>query len=126
MRLETVYKHHKAPSFKYLTSALTSHLQRFPSIENGLNNVENTILKTANNNLSINKRQLIIKLLKEQEAYGYGALQYAFKINTLSKLFSSFNPIQLNKKGKAVLEHELNFYRIIINIGCPFIWIDGK
>ena len=118
MRLETVYKHHNAPPFKHLTSALTAHLQRFPSIENGLNKVENTILETtnnSNNNLSINKKQLIIKLLKEQEVYGFGSLQYAFKINTLSKLFSSFNPIQLNKKGKSVLEHELNFYRHIRN-----------
>jgi hypothetical protein len=46
LRLETVYKFNPMSPFHYLTTAIEAHLQRFPSIENGLNNIENTIIKT--------------------------------------------------------------------------------
>lgn len=110
LRLETIYKFNPMSPFQYLASAIEAHLQRFPSIENGLNSVENSILKTAHNQKSTSKKQLVSKLLKNQETYGFGDLQYQNKINDLGKLFSSFNPVKLSKKGKQVLENELNFY----------------
>jgi hypothetical protein len=115
LRLETVYLQNTTSPFQYLTSALAAHLQRFPSIENGLNKIENTILKTANKHSSINKNKLITSLLKEQKAYGFGKLYYAHKIEQLGTLFSSFNAVELNKKGKQVLENQLNFYSQIRN-----------
>jgi hypothetical protein len=110
LRLETVYKFNPLSPFQYLASAVEAHLKRFPSIENGLNKVENTILNVAHNQKSTSKKQLVSKLLKNQETYGFGDLQYQNKINDLGKLFSSFNPVKLSKKGKQVLENQLNFY----------------
>ena len=115
LRLETVYKFNPMSPFKYLASAIEAHLKRFPSIENGLNNVENTILKTAQNQKSTSKKQLVSKLLKNQEIYGFGSLQYEKSIGDLNVLFSSFNPVKLSKKGKQVLENQLNFYGQIRN-----------
>ncbi|MEO9571209.1 MAG: DUF1835 domain-containing protein [Polaribacter sp.] len=110
LRLETVYKFNPMSPFQYLTSALEAHLLRFPSIDNGLNQVENTILKTANSNSFSSKNQLIVKLLKNQEKYGFGDIQYQHSINQLQKLFTSFNPVKLSRKGKKVLENQMNFY----------------
>ncbi|QNM86524.1 DUF1835 domain-containing protein [Polaribacter pectinis] len=110
LRLETIYKFNPMSPFQYLATALEAHLQRFPSIENGLNKIENTILKTVNNHHFSTKNDLVNQLLKEQEVYGFGDLQYEHKINNLNKLFSSFNPVQLSEKGKEVLENQVNFY----------------
>lgn len=110
LRLETVYKFNPMSPFQYLASALEFHLKRFPSIENGLNKIENTILETAENHSLKTKKQLVGKLLKKQEIYGFGDLQYEHKIDSLGKLFSSFNPVKLSKKGKQVLENQVNFY----------------
>lgn len=115
LRLETVYKFNPMTPFQHLASAIEAHLQRFPSIENGLNKIENTILKTAHQNTSSTKEELIQQLLKEQEIYGFGDIQYNRKIDYLEKLFVSFNPLELNKKGKQVLENQLNFYGQIRN-----------
>jgi hypothetical protein len=115
LRLESVYLQNTTSPFQYLNSALATHLQRFPSIENGLNKIENTILKTANKHSLINKNQLVTTLLKEQERYGFGKLYYAHKIDKLDRLFSSFNSAKLNEKGKEVLENQLNFYSKIRN-----------
>lgn len=110
LRLETVIKFNPMSPFQYLGSAIEAHLLRFPTVENGLNNIENTILKTAQENKFSTKNKLIEKLLKNQKVYGFGDLQYEHKINNLKKLFLSFNPVKLNKTGKEVLENQINFY----------------
>jgi hypothetical protein len=115
LRLETVYLQNTTSPFQYLNAALATHLQRFPSIENGLNKIENTILKTANKHSSINKNQLVNTLLKEQEIYGFRKLHFVDKIDKLGRLFSSFNSAELNEKGKEVLKNQLNFYSQIRN-----------
>ena len=53
---------------------------------------------------------MVSKLLKTQEVYGFGNLQYEYKINQLQKLFTSFNPVKLSRKGKKLLENQANFY----------------
>ncbi|MGJ8744129.1 DUF1835 domain-containing protein [Polaribacter sp.] len=110
LRLETVYKFNPMSPFKYLATALEVHLQRFPSIENGLNIVENTIIKTANKHQFTSKKQLVNQLINEQEVFGFGDIQYDHRIDRLQKLFSSFNPVKLSKQGKQVLENQLNLY----------------
>lgn len=110
LRLETVYKFDPMSPFQYLASAIEAHLLRFPSLENGLSAVENNILKTAAENKLSSKEKLVGKLLKEEDRYGFGDLQYFNKITHLRKLFHSFNPVRLSKKGKQVLENEINFY----------------
>lgn len=110
LRLETVYKYNPMSPFQYLASAIEAHLLRFPSIDNGLNKIENTILETANTNKLKSKQQFIGKLLKNQKVYGFGDLQYEHKIDKLQQLFLSFNPVKLSKKGLQILENESNFY----------------
>ncbi|WP_282073574.1 DUF1835 domain-containing protein [Polaribacter atrinae] len=110
LRLETVYKFNPMSPFTYLVEALEAHLKRFPSIKNGLNQIENTILETANSHKFTSKNQLVQQLLKTQTTYGFGDLQYEHHIEQLQKLFTSFNPVKLSRKGKKVLENQLNFY----------------
>lgn len=110
LRLEAVHKFNPMSPFQYLASALELHLKRYPSIENGLNIIENRILKTANKHQFNYKGELVTQLLKDQETYGFGDLQYDHRIDRLQKLFSSFNPVKLTKTGKQVLENQVNFY----------------
>lgn len=58
---------------------------------------------------------MINSLLKEDEVYGFGDMQYENHLKNLHKLFSSFNPVKISKKGKEVLEKQLNFYGQIRN-----------
>lgn len=110
LRLETIYNFNPMSPFLYLASAIEAHLMRFPSIDNGLNKIENTILETATSQKISSKRQLVGNLLKNQEVYGFGDVQYEYKINQLKKLFTSFNPVKISKKGLEVLENQTNFY----------------
>lgn len=110
LRLETVYKFDPMSPFQYLASAIEAHILRFPSLENGLNKIENTILQTANETNLSSKKKLVGQLLKEENVYGFGGMQLENHINHIRKLFYSFNPVKLNKKGLEVLENQLNFY----------------
>jgi len=115
LRLETVYKFNPMSPFKHLVTAIEAHLQRFPSIENGLNKIENTILRTAENRLITSENQLISQLMNEEEVYGFGEVQYEHHLKSLNKLFTSFNPVKLSSKGRRVLENQINFYGQIRN-----------
>ncbi len=110
LQLEKAYKVHTNSTFSYLEEAIKHHLLRFPSIENGLNHIENSILKTASNTQFDSKGQFVGHLLANQENYGFGDSQYFNKIDQLKKLFTSFNPIKLSKVGKQVLYHQTNYY----------------
>lgn len=110
LRLEAVYKQKTSSPFYYLVAALEAHLLRFPSIKNGLNKIENRVLQTANSNNLTSKNQLIGELLKNQETFGFGDIQYEYKIEQLQNLFTSFNPVKLSKKGKNILTNQMNFY----------------
>lgn len=111
LRLETVHKFNPMSPFVYLTDALNIHLQRFPSIENGLNVVENYIMETAAETKPKSKHQFVGNLLKNQTVLGFGDAQYLQKLEKMKSLFTSFHPVRLSRKGKKVLENQLNFYR---------------
>lgn len=115
LRLETVYKFNPMSPFNYLSDAIEIHLKRFPSIENGLNLVENYIIETADKTKPKDKRQFVGNLLKNQETLGFGDLQYFQKLDKLKVLFTSFDPVKLSRKGKQVLSNQLNFYRDLRN-----------
>jgi len=115
LRLETVYKFNPMSPFHYLATAIEAHLQRFPSIKNGLNKIENSILETAEYQNLTSKKELVSSLIKNEEVYGFGNLQYEHTINNLKPLFANFNPVKLSKIGKQVLEHQVNFYGQIRN-----------
>lgn len=115
LRLETVNQFNPANPFYYLDDALNMHLKRFPSIENGLNVVENYIIQTAAETQPKSKNQLIGNLLKNQEVLGFGDLQYALKLEKLKTLFTSFHPVKLSRKGKKAFENQLNMYQTFRN-----------
>lgn len=110
LQLENASKSNKNSIFNYLEEAIKSHLLRFPSIKNGLNHIENNILKTVKNNQFNTKNQLVTSLIADQKNYGFGDTQYLNKIEQLKKLFTSFNPVKLSRVGKQVLEQQTNYY----------------
>ena len=110
LRLETVHQFNQKSPFRHLADALKSHLLRFPSIENGLNVVENSILKTVKENKFTSKEQLVGNLLQNQENYGFGDIQYYNRLDKMNKLFTSFNPVKVSKKGRQTLYNQMNFY----------------
>ena len=115
LRLETVHKFNPMSPFVYLTDALDMHMQRFPSVENGLNVVENYIIETAHNTQPKTRHQFVGNLLKDNRILGFGDLQYQQKLERMKSLFTSFHPVKLSRKGKKVLNDQLNFYRELRN-----------
>ena len=113
LRLETIYKFNPMSPFIYLQEALEMHLKRFPSIENGLNAVENFIIDTANKTNATSKNDLIRDILKSQKIYGFGDLQYMHKLDKLKGLFTSFNPVKLSRRGKKALENQIGLYQYL-------------
>lgn len=113
LRLETVHSFNPMSPFKYLSEALQAHLKRFPTLSNGLNEIENTILSTAAAQQPKNKHQFVGMLLKNQGVHGFGDLQYFTRLDEMKRLFTSFDPVKLSRKGKQVLHKQLNFYREI-------------
>ncbi len=112
MRLETFTKFNSS-QFEYLPDALEAHIKRFPAIKNGLNYLENKILEKAANNSFKTKEQLIGNMLRDQDMYGFGDLQFYRMLTDLKQLFTSYYPVKLSKKGKAVLNKKENFYATI-------------
>ncbi|CAM1353329.1 MULTISPECIES: DUF1835 domain-containing protein [Tenacibaculum] len=110
LRLETVHQYNPMSPFVYLEAAIKAHIQRFPSIKNGLNKIENSILEIANQQHFKNKNELVGSILASQEVYGFGDTQYFNKLQQLKKLFTSFDPVKLSKMGKKVLNDQVNYY----------------
>lgn len=99
--------------FDYLSDAISNHLQRFPSIRNGLNRMENNILKFASIEKPSSRKELLDTMLRNQEGLGFGDTQYERAISRLKPLFNSFNPVKLTKKGKQILEGQTSYYSCI-------------
>ncbi|WP_411030644.1 DUF1835 domain-containing protein [Spongiimicrobium sp. 3-5] len=109
IRLEQLksYGHYQ---FSYLADAMATHLKRFPTIKNGLNDIENHVLQLAINEKPTSKREFLGIILKNQGLYGYGDTQYERTIARLRPLFSSLSPVRLTRKGKEILEGKSNYY----------------
>lgn len=100
----------ESSNFKYLSNALKVHLRRFPSIKNGLNEVENRILRVGHEEKLATQKEFLQKILSDQGMYGFGDTQYKRMLTSMKPLFSSFNPVKLTKKGKEVLDSKANYY----------------
>ena len=96
--------------FEYLSDALKTHLKRFPTIKNGLNELENHVLQVASELKPKSKTALMQELVSNQGFYGFGDTQYERIVTSLKPLISSFNPVKLTKKGMQVLHNETNYY----------------
>jgi hypothetical protein len=96
--------------FDYLSDAVKVHLRRFPTIKNGLNELENRGLEFSLQQKPKSKKELLSSLIQNQGFYGFGDTQYERVITNLRPLFSSFNPVRLSRKGKEILEGKTNYY----------------
>jgi hypothetical protein len=100
------YDFNKNSKFKYLQLAINQHLQRFPQ-SNGLDQIENKILKLINFE-PLTKKDLIRNLLlwqKKETVYGFGDIQYIIKLDKLKKYYFVKNDnYVLNEKGKELIE----------------------
>lgn len=101
--------------FEYLKPAIEAHLRRFPSIRNGLNELEHRILAIAERDKPESKKALIGQVLRNQGWYGYGDSQYQRMLTNLRPLFQSYSPAKLTQKGKQVLENRTSFYSELRN-----------
>lgn len=99
--------------FDYLESAIKTHLKRFPTIKNGLNHIENSVLDLAVSQKPASKKDFMQAILSSQGGYGFGDSQYDRILTTLKPLFTNFNPVRLSKKGKEILEGKTNYYSVI-------------
>lgn len=99
--------------FDYLGDAVKSHLKRFPSIVNGLNDMENSILSLAFNEKPKSKKEFMNVILNNQGNLGFADTQYDRAITRLRPLISSLNPVRLSKKGKEILEGQTSYYSCI-------------
>ncbi|MDO6820174.1 MULTISPECIES: DUF1835 domain-containing protein [Zobellia] len=99
--------------FNYLGDAVRTHLHRFPSIKNGLNEMENTILRLAVDKKPTSKGAFVSEILQNQGLLGFADTQYDRALGRLKPLFSSFNPVRLTKKGKEILENKTSYYSCI-------------
>ncbi|MEJ2585921.1 MAG: DUF1835 domain-containing protein [Robiginitalea sp.] len=96
--------------FQYLGEALKTHLKRFPTIKNGLNEIENRVLHVAAEEKPKSRKLLLASLLSDQGWYGFGDSQYERILKNLRPLFHTFNPVRLSRKGREILENKDNFY----------------
>lgn len=99
--------------FDYLSGAITAHLKRFPTIRNGLNDLENHILQLSVDQKPKSKKELVTTVLSDQGLYGFGDTQIDRIITTLKPLYHTFNPVRLTKKGKEILEAQTSYYACI-------------
>ncbi|NQY05477.1 MAG: DUF1835 domain-containing protein [Flavobacteriaceae bacterium] len=112
-----------ASQFRYLTEALETHLKRFPSIKNGLNDLENTILTTAVSKKHKTKEDLVKTLLKNPNYYGFGDIQYFKKLDDLKVLFKNFSPVYLTDLGLDIQEGAHNIYSQVKD---PNVYLGGS
>ncbi|MFS4456967.1 DUF1835 domain-containing protein [Maribacter sp. 2304DJ31-5] len=114
MRLENLSDFNNF-QFDYLGDAIKSHLKRFPSIANGLNDMENNILKQSLEKKPMDRNGLMDAILKNQGNLGFGDTQYDRAIKRLKPLFTSFDPVRLTRKGKTILEGKTSYYSYMRN-----------
>ncbi|KAA2216997.1 DUF1835 domain-containing protein [Maribacter flavus] len=100
-------------NFAYLGDAVKTHLRRFPSIANGLNEMENNILQLAIDKKPKSKSEFLGTILNNQGNLGFGDSQYERALQRLKPLFSSLNPVRLTKKGKEILDGQTSYYSCI-------------
>ncbi|MEH6407651.1 MAG: DUF1835 domain-containing protein [Leeuwenhoekiella sp.] len=104
----------KSSNFKYLSSCIRAHIERYPNSETGLNTLETNILKLIKNHRITSENQLCGYILNYQGYYGYGDVQI-FKIIDKLRIFffkdEQDGTIKLSHNGNMALAGTHNFYR---------------
>lgn len=97
-------------NFSYLKKAFEMHLHRFPSLKNGLNLQEQTLLEFVSKNNYSTQYELVKDLLKHQGHLGFGDSQYLRILGRLKPLFNSLDPLKLKRTAQKVIKGETNYY----------------
>lgn len=99
-------------SFDYLSNCLKSHIERFPSIETGLNVLETHVLQLIDTNSIKSEHQLCGYVLSQQGYYGYGDTQITKIIQYLRPYFNTMEgELKLNETGVKLLNKEINVFK---------------
>lgn len=103
-------------NFEYLSACIRAHLERFPNSRNGLNSLEQNVLKLIEKNTITSLNHLIGYTLEYQGYFGFGDVQVERIINNLKAFFEVRNEkVVLTPAGIEALNFEKNFYQHLKN-----------
>lgn len=88
--------------FPYLSDALQSHFKRFPSTQTGLTEIEQKIVDLIGSGVH-EERRIVGSLLRWQEFYGFGDLQFFEILNRLDPILLKGAQIDLKPEIKDLL-----------------------
>lgn len=91
------------PVFSYLSGAMKCHLKRFPYTSCALNEIEQEILSTIQNEEVHNVDDVVRHMLQWQHYYGFGDLQYFRHIRLIRDLINFEDPMTLSSIGKEAI-----------------------
>ncbi|MBX2844306.1 MAG: DUF1835 domain-containing protein [Flammeovirgaceae bacterium] len=116
-------------NFPYLKPAIQAQFKRFPSSFNGLSQIQHEILNLINSENIETAKQLVGILLRKENYYGFGDLQYFKLIDSVSLLIERNTSFSLNPLGEKVLAGQENFldlennqYWIGGSLNSKFVW----
>lgn len=102
----------KSSNFKYLSSCIRAHLERYPNALTGLNTLETNVLKLIKEHLITSEVQLCGYALSYQGYYGYGDIQIMHIIKKLKPFYEhNGERFVLTREGELVLAGAKNFYQ---------------
>jgi hypothetical protein len=111
-------------NFPLLKPALIAHLERFPSVENGLNRIEQKILYLVSAKART-RNELFLHFWEKDKIYGMGDYQLMNYLKQMEKssapLLKTGEHIELTKLGEDVMKGKKDF----IQIGKPDRWLGG-
>lgn len=91
--------------FPYLSDALRAHQRRFPSAQSGLTEIESKIISLIQSGIN-QERRIVGSILRWQEFYGFGDLQYFQVLKRLAPLFKSSENLSLKPEVTQALEEQ--------------------
>ncbi len=106
----------KSSNFKYLSSCIRAHIERYPNVRTGLNTLETNILRLIDREHITSEHQLCGYALSYQGYYGYSDSMILKIIDKLRPFFQMGDDgMELNMNGQFVLDGSHNFYREVKN-----------
>lgn len=99
-----------AAQFPYLPAAVKAHLQRFPSVNNGLNIIEDRMMRIVHSGIR-DRNKIVGQILSEDTHYGFGDWQYFVYLKNLYPLLQDEDGLSVNSLGQKVLDGEEDFIK---------------
>ncbi|WP_029036082.1 hypothetical protein [Salinimicrobium xinjiangense] len=102
----------KTTNFEYLSSCIRAHIERFPSVNTGINSLEKNVLKLIDEHKIQSLNHLLGYALQYQGYYGYVDVQMERVIEKLSPFYdASEEGVKLNGDGLKALQGTKNYYQ---------------